>query len=359
MLGAKSAFSYSFAEINKELVSELLRKLSETREETGTLFPEGLIQEPVELVRILQDGDDRYSDDLFDDIELPAKEEPTVVAPTDQKAPLPVLCRLNVVGAPDDLTDLPEEDQLRIACIKESLHCVNDDTAESIDLRFLSSLAPEMVTAIFDELETESISEVKLALLLRAFIAADENASLIIGIVFARHAVLPKLDCMSDDIVPRVLSNALVKFAETFPHVAIEGLIVPLIKRRETGKATKEMLQAIVKDGIPREHATLCMRHLIQESQLPEESLLVLIHSLIAKKGPLEGSLPHLVQWLLLAGGKLRSDMKFAKLLMDVLNLYGDQMSSSQLEDLSNIISTNATFLKRPLKSLLKKLTTT
>ncbi|XP_064482371.1 uncharacterized protein LOC135395091 [Ornithodoros turicata] len=339
MSGAHIVYDYSFASLNNDLFLQVLRKLSKGDNLAVSSAENG------DVVRLVHD-DDSYSDVLFDDI--PIKIAARTVVPAEPAEPRPVLHALQVVG--DNLEELPDDDQIRIATIKESLHCV--DSGQNLDIRFLASLTAEMTAAIWDELETNAVTEIKLAALVKAYLAID--VGLIHGIVFTRHAVMPKLNTMKDCVVSRVLADCLAKFAAIFPQVAIEGLVVPLVRTQDAGKGTNELLRALIKDGLPRDHAALCLRHLLQESQLPRDNLVTLIHTLVTKKGPMENSLPQLLQWILQVGDLLRSDTKFAKLVTDLLNFHGAEMTRSQLESLSGVVLTNGTFLRQPLQNALK-----
>ncbi|KAH8024620.1 hypothetical protein HPB51_000060 [Rhipicephalus microplus] len=99
---------------------------------------------------------------------------------------------LEVCGAPDDLTDLPEDVQLNISKIKEALHSCDETNIRTADLSFMVSAKPETVAAVCDELETDAIADAKMQLLLRSFSELKSEMSLINGVVFVKCALLPK-----------------------------------------------------------------------------------------------------------------------------------------------------------------------
>ncbi|KAK8760610.1 hypothetical protein V5799_028125 [Amblyomma americanum] len=137
---------------------------------------------------------------------------------------------LEVCGAPDDLTDLPEEIQ---------------------------------VAAVCDELETDSIADSKTLLLLRSFAELKSVISLINGVVFVKSALLPKVTNLDEGTTARSLMDSIIAFAQDLPHVTIEGLLVPLISVESMGRAQGEVVQTIIKEGIPKDYSAACLRHSI------------------------------------------------------------------------------------------------
>ncbi|CAN7942129.1 unnamed protein product [Ixodes pacificus] len=207
-------------------------------------------------------------------------------------------------------------------------------------------------------METESISDAKMAALLRSFVELKSETSLINGVVFTKRALLPKARNKSwkESSAPRLLVESIAAFVTALPQVSVEGLLVPLAQLAHPGKAQAEVLQAAVKEGISKDYAPLCLRRILQESKANTEAMIGLIHCLVSKRGPLEGVLPELVAWLLAAKEEHSGDARFAKLLMDFLSICGPQMFPHQLESMSGVVGANRTFLKKPIENVFRKL---
>ncbi|CAN7984342.1 unnamed protein product [Ixodes hexagonus] len=357
-----SAIRYEFAECNQGLVTELLERLKPAKIVSAEPFSPSSGGEAggnVAVAPLVHFLDPKESEPMADILGLEALDgvdDPPTPRRDRQVYDKQEVNDLEVAGVPDDLTELPEEIQLNIARIKESLHCSNGSAADALDLRFMVTVSPETVAAVCDELETESISESKMSALLHSFVALKSEISLINGVVFTKRAVLPKIEGWNESAVPRLLVESVAAFVTALPQVSVEGLLVPLVHVANPGKAQAEILQTVVKEGIPKDYAALCLRRILQESKADAEAMIALIHCLVSKRGPLESVFPELVCWLLAAREEQSGDVKFAKLLVDFLTIYGSQMSPHQLECISGVVGANRTFLKKPIENIIRKL---
>ncbi|KAG0434738.1 hypothetical protein HPB47_018910, partial [Ixodes persulcatus] len=241
------------------------------------------------LVHFVDPGDSEPMSDILGMEALDGLDERPVARQDRQVYDRQEVDGLEVAGVPDDLAELPEEIQLGIAKIKESLHCSDGSAADLLDLRFLATANPETVAAVCDEMETESISDAKMAALLRSFVELKSETSLINGVVFTKRALLPKIESWKESSAPRLLVESVAAFVTALPQVSVEGLLVPLAQLAHPGKAQAEVLQAAVKEGIPKDYAPLCLRRILQESKANTEAMIGLIHCLVSKRGPLGG----------------------------------------------------------------------
>ncbi|KAL1427590.1 hypothetical protein MTO96_017289 [Rhipicephalus appendiculatus] len=264
---------------------------------------------------------------------------------------------LEVCGAPDDLTDLPEEVQVNISKIKEALHSCDETDIRTADLSFMVSAKPETVAAVCDELETDAIADSKMQLLLRSFSELKSEISLINGVVFVKCALLPKVANLEEGTTARSLIDSITAFAQDMPHVTVEGLLVPLVSAESMGKAQTDVVQTLIKEGIPKDYAAMCLRRMLQESRACIETHVTFVHILILKRGPLESVFTELVNWLASVKDERSTDSKFSKLLMDFVSFYGPQMSPACLDSVVKVVSVNRTLLKKPIQNMLTKLT--
>ncbi|XP_002416517.3 uncharacterized protein LOC8043963 [Ixodes scapularis] len=350
--------SYTFDECNQDLVAELLGRLKAVNSVlTEPLGRTEDVEKPATpLVHFVDPGDSEPMSDILGMEALDGLDERPVARQDQEVYDRQEVDGLEVAGVPDDLAELPEEIQLGIAKIKESLHCSDGSAADLLDLRFLATANPETVAAVCDEMETESVSDAKMAALLRSFVELKSETSLINGVVFTKRALLPKIESWKESSAPRLLVESIAAFVTALPQVSVEGLLVPLAQLAHPGKAQGEVLQAAAKEGIPKDYAPLCLRRILQESKANTEAMIGLIHCLVSKRGPLEGVLPELVGWLLAAKEEHSGDARFAKLLVDFLSICGPQMSPDQLESMSGVVSANRTFLKKPIENVFRKL---
>ncbi|XP_037569088.1 uncharacterized protein LOC119449879 [Dermacentor silvarum] len=265
---------------------------------------------------------------------------------------------LEVCGAPDDLTDLPEEIQVNISKIKEALHSCDETAVRTADLFFMVSARPETVAAVCDELETDTIADSKMQLLLRSFAELKSEISLINGVVFVKSALLPKVSNLEEGTTARSLIDSIIAFAQDMPHVTVEGLLVPLVSAESMGKTQADVVQTLIKEGIPKDYAAICLRRMLQESRACIESLVAFVHTIVLKRGPLESVSAELVNWLTSVKDERSTDSKFSKLLMDFVSFYGSQMSPACLDSVVKVVNVNRTLLKKPIQNMLTKLTT-
>lgn len=264
---------------------------------------------------------------------------------------------LEVRGAPDDLEDLPEEIQVSVAKIKEALHSCDEGAVQTEDVRFMVSARPETVAAVCDELETDTIAHSKMLLLLASFAALKGEISLINGVVFVKSVLLPKVASWDENTRSRPLVESIIAFSQDLPHVTIEGLVVPLISSEKLGKVQAEVVEMLIKEGIPKDYTAVCLRRTLQESKACIETLVTFIHSIIQKKGLLESVFTELVSWMTSVKDETNTDSKFSRLIMDLVSFYGSQMSPAHIDSIMKVVTVNQTLLKKPIENMLRKLT--
>lgn len=112
----------------------------------------------------------------------------------------------------------------------------------------------------------------------------------------------------------------------------------------------------LIREGIPKDYTPVCLRRTLQESKACIETLVMFIHSIIQKKGPLESVLTELVSWITSVKDETNADSKFSRLIMDLVCLYGSQMSPAHIDSIVKVVTVNQTLLKKPIENMLRKL---
>ncbi|KAH9373215.1 hypothetical protein HPB48_004960 [Haemaphysalis longicornis] len=293
-----------YSDCKRDMLLELLEELKSkgTSEQPRSLETRATPQERCKpLFQFLPcDSEPEPIGDVLDDDTAELDEDPEeIVASNNRELCTHKMDELEVHGAPDDLADLPEEIQLSVARIKEALHSCDEGAVLTEDIRFMVAARPETVAAVCDELETDAIAHSKMFLLLASFAALKGEISLINGVVFVKSVLLPKVASWDENTRARPLVESIVAFAQDLPHVTIEGLVIPLISSEKLGKVQAEVVEMLIREGIPKDYTPVCLRHCtllrtLQESKACIETLVMFIHSIIQKKGPLESVLTEL-----------------------------------------------------------------
>lgn len=169
-------------------------------------------------------------------------------------------------------------------------------------------------------------------------------------------ALLPKVANLEEGTTARSLIDSVIAFAQEMPHVTVEGLLVPLVSADSMGKAQTDVVQTLIKEGIPKDYAAMCLRRMLQESRACIETHVSFVHTIVLKRGPLESVFTELAHWLASVKDERSADSKFSKLLMDLVSFYGPQMSPACLDSVVKVVSVNRTLLKKPIQNMLTKL---
>lgn len=349
-----------YADCKRDLVLQLLEELKSKKKTERSEVQRVRVEERCGPLFhfIPRDSEPEPFGDVLD-VEMSEGEESCeVIVPSSPVAnKIPDRDELEVCGAPDDLDDLPEEIQVNISKIKEALHSCDEADIRTADLSFMVSAKPETVAAVCDELETDAIADSKMQLLLRSFAELKSEISLINGVVFVKGTLLPKVSNLEEGTTARSLIDSIIAFAQDMPHVTVEGLLVPLVAANNMGKAQTHLVQTLIKDGIPKDYAAMCLRRMLQESRASNEAQVTFVHTVVLKRGPLESVFTELVDWLASVKDERNTDSKFSKLLMDLVSFYGPQMSPACLENVAKVVNVNRTLLKKPIQNMLAKLT--
>ncbi|XP_077518418.1 uncharacterized protein LOC144128689 [Amblyomma americanum] len=356
-------YGHAYEDCKRDLILGLLQELKSKNRNEQPPYREAFLASQARCEPLFQffprDSEPEPFGDILDmDTSEPEEVQEQIVSSNARAPYRPERDELEVCGAPDDLTDLPEEIQVNISKIKEALHSCDETAIQTADLRFMVSARPETVAAVCDELETDSIADSKTLLLLRSFAELKSVISLINGVVFVKSALLPKVTNLDEGTTARSLMDSIVAFAQDLPHVTIEGLLVPLISVESMGRAQGEVVQTIIKEGIPKDYSAACLRRILQESRVCVETLVTFVHTIISKRGPLESVLAELVNWLISVKDERSSDSKFSKLLMDFVSFYGPQMPPAHLDSVLQVVDVNRTLLKKPIQNMLSKFIT-
>lgn len=350
-----------YSDCKRDMLLELLEELKSkgTSEQPRSLETRATPQERCKpLFQFLPcDSEPEPIGDVLGDDTAELDEDPEeIVASNNRELCTHKMDELEVHGAPDDLADLPEEIQMSVARIKEALHSCDEGAVLTEDIRFMVAARPETVAAVCDELETDAIAHSKMFLLLASFAALKGEISLINGVVFVKSVLLPKVASWDENTRARPLVESIVAFAQDLPHVTIEGLVIPLISSEKLGKVQAEVVEMLIREGIPKDYTPVCLRRTLQESKACIETLVMFIHSIIQKKGPLESVLTELVSWITSVKDETNADSKFSRLIMDLVCLYGSQMSPAHIDSIVKVVTVNQTLLKKPIENMLRKL---
>lgn len=356
-------YGHTYENCKRDFVLGLLQELKSKNRNEQPPSPDVLVASQARCEPLFQffpcDSEPEPFADILDmETSEPEEVQEQIVSKIDCAPYRPSRDELAVCGAPDDLTDLPAEVQVNISKIKEALHSCDETAIQTADLRFMVSARPETVAAVCDELETDIITDSKTLLLLRSFADLKSDISLINGVVFVKSALLPKVTNLEEGTTARSLIDSIIGFAHDLPPVTIEGLLVPLISTENMGRAQGEVVQTLIKEGIPKDYSAVCLRRMLQESRVCVQTLVTFVHTVISKRGPLESVLTELLNWLTSLKDERSSDSKFSKLLMDLVCFYGPQMSPAHLDSIIKVVDVNRTLLKKPIQNVLKKFIT-
>ena len=209
-------------------------------------------------------------------------------------------------------------------------------------------------------LNLSSVTEQTAVLLCQQFVDMETEPSYGNTVVFAHYTILPKLEGLEQPAA-RVLFATIMAFGKKFPRAFCDGVAVKLLTGNKLGTFQTDIICKVIKDAFGLE----AVKHILNEILKPDrnlpngswsENIVTIVQAIVDTNVDIGSiSFARFSQVLELNSLPLAKSLKFAKLILAVINKYGHHVVEHS-KVFENILDSNATFLKKAGRMALKKL---
>lgn len=230
------------------------------------------------------------------------------------------------------------------------MECI--DLPEEFSLFYTST--PDQVAEYCQVLDFRNLTENAVVCAGQHLLTVSENMSHNNIVQFLQSALLNKLS----ENISRPLLGLLKKIGEEIPKPLVDGIFVPLVMSKDQSSSTIEIICKIMKESMQAKDLIHMVRKLNSIQQELTESHVSLYQTLVELKIPVEGEdLITMLETLKRSSTNFSKNLKFGKLILATVNIYGDQMDKNHTSILHQILQNHSSFLKKSIKSAVQKLT--
>ncbi|GFY45706.1 jerky protein [Trichonephila inaurata madagascariensis] len=261
---------------------------------------------------------------------------------------------LGAVHIEEDISS--EEFKIKLSVLKESLTSIQKMSfskhVEGVELLSMISLSqiPELCTV----LRNSFLNEMAMTLFIDAILNFERPLSLSIASALVKYFIYPEV-FESKQSSRNLLATAL-NFSVTYPKPIIDEVILPCLNNAALEALQLETLLKMVKSSIPNEYISYCIKNIL-ELATPIDNVFSLLQNLIERKihhgqSLLEDLTRKMESWSSIC----KKSVKFIKLLISILLVYGSELDQQQITVYHDVIKINETVTKRAAENVIKKL---
>ncbi|CAN0393164.1 unnamed protein product [Lampetra planeri] len=256
---------------------------------------------------------------------------------------------------------LPPHIKKKVAKVKEWLEasCEFPGMEESspAELSLLNECRPEQVSAVCSALGAATLPEESIALLATAVAALTPKIGHAASTQLARELFLSKLSSLEQP-ASRLLSGALGSFCSSYPKQGCAACLLPLTQTSELGPFQVEFMCRVIRDNLASDDLPSLLRLLVSSPGVCwGEGFLTVLQAALDRKMELNAEeVEMLVVAMSAHAASFAKSLKFAKLLLALVNKHGAQVTRGHGATLAAMVEVGDTFMKRTLRAALKKI---
>ncbi|XP_048733615.2 uncharacterized protein LOC125649834 isoform X2 [Ostrea edulis] len=325
------ANGYVFTSENEKLASDVCQKY------TSNHSPETSI-----VVLHSKDENPSKSPEVIDLIEDDDSEEPT----TKKIKVSNDILKPNKISEP-----LDTETQADLMKLKEHWQTEYNDLPEEFSLFYTST--PSQVAEFCTFLNLESLTESAVICACQHLLTVSESISHDNNVQFLESALLPKLF----DSSSRPLLNLLKRLGEKLSKPLIDGVFVHLVMSKKSGSSQTDVICKMMRNALSVTDLVYFIKKLSCTVQDLSEVQLPIFQTLFELKIPLKKKdLSQILDVLKKSATEFKRNLKFGKLVLATLNIYGGQMDREHVSTILQILQSHTSFLKKSIEMAVKKL---
>ncbi|XP_061434997.1 Fanconi anemia group E protein isoform X2 [Lethenteron reissneri] len=256
---------------------------------------------------------------------------------------------------------LPPHIKEKVAKVKEWLEasCEFPGMEESspAELSLLNECRPEQVSAVCAALGAATLPEESVALLATAVAALTPKIGHAASTQLARELFLSKLSSLEQP-ASRLLSGALGSFCSSYPKQGCAACLLPLTQTSELGPFQVEFMCRVIRDNLASDDLPSLLRLLVSSPGVCwGEGFLTVLQAALDRKMELNAEEVEMLVVVMSAhAASFAKSLKFAKLLLALVNKHGAQVTRGHGATLAAMVEVGDTFMKRTLRAALKKI---
>ncbi|GFT12949.1 jerky protein [Nephila pilipes] len=261
---------------------------------------------------------------------------------------------LGAVYIEEDISS--EEFKRKLLTLKESLTSVQKTSfSKSIEgIEILSTICLSQIPDLCTALQNSFSSEMTVILFINAILNFEKPLSLSIASALVKYVIYPQV--FENKQSSRNLLATALNFSETYPKPIVDEVIVPCLKNTSIESLLLETLLKMVKSNIPNEYVCYCIKSILEQA-IPIDNVFSILQNLVERKvyheqNLLEALTRKIESWSSIC----KKSVKFTKLLISILLVYGSELDQQQITVYHDAIKINETVTKRAAENVLKKL---
>ncbi|XP_075910438.1 Fanconi anemia group E protein isoform X2 [Petromyzon marinus] len=256
---------------------------------------------------------------------------------------------------------LPPHIKEKVAKVKEWLEASCEfpgmEETSPAEVSLLNECRPEQVSAVCSVLGAATLPEESVALLATAVAALTPKIGHAASTHLARELFLSKLSSLEQP-ASRLLSGALGSFCSSYPKQGCAACLLPLTQTGELGPFQVEFMCRVIRDNLASDDLPSLLRLLVSSPGVCwGEGLLTVLQATLDRKMELNAEeVEMLVVAMSAHAASFAKSLKFAKLLLALVNKHGAQVTRGHGATLAAMVEVGDTFMKRTLRAALKKI---
>ena len=223
---------------------------------------------------------------------------------------------------------------------------------------FLESTFKASVT-VLTSLEISTIPESSIIMLVKQFLLLERECSFQATVIFAEYCIGVWLVALQQ-AASRNLLAVVTAFAQKHAKAFVVGIMVKQFNATSLMRPQCDLIVKVVKN-FEKETLQYFLEKLVQSNEADShlfwnEDMILLLSTVLERKLDLDVSIfEKFVNWLQSQSLPLANSLKFAKLVLTIINKYGP-LVKTRLPTVKQILEENNTFLKKSGLTALKKL---
>ncbi|XP_064635530.1 uncharacterized protein LOC135492817 isoform X1 [Lineus longissimus] len=270
-------------------------------------------------------------------------------------------CAQNNEQRNERMRDIPENLMESCICFKDILHSDFDEDAILPYMGLFNdkngSSSNDHVEKICQLLELDKLPLEGSTKLGQTYLQCVQSVRYNQCVSFTRSCLLPKVmeSCQN---LPQNFTNLVQSFLRKHQSSTMDGLYQAMFQHEQFESPQADLVVKTMKDEpILVKHQLLCQ---ITSLQTPwTKAHIVVLENLIKTKVKIEidNQLVHnMCRLMEVSSHEMKNNLKFGKLVLEVISKYGKQLSSDGIDLLNSAMVPHTTFMKKSVDAALKKL---
>ncbi|XP_062588491.1 uncharacterized protein LOC134250153 [Saccostrea cucullata] len=350
----KQVEGYVFTTDNEEMANSVLQQLTTGQgrvAQSSQFSPQGQEEDNIRLDPTLNETSP--VDNCIDKSTLESVELDELIEDNGTEEPAAKKAKVSKETREPDkiLESLDTATQADLMKLREHWQNEYKDFPEEFKLFYTST--PNQVREYCRFMDLDSLSENSVACACQNLLVVSESISHDNSIQFLQSALLPKLSSGAS----RPMLVLLKAIGEKLPNSLVDGIFMHLVQSEKSSSSHFDVMCKIMKDSMPVPVLVHFIKKLnstledIKEPQIPVFQMLFDLKIPLGKEDT-----THVLEKLRKSAPTFPKNLKFGKLVLATLNVYGKLMEREHVITIQQILQFHTSFLKKSIESAINKL---